>query len=324
MEYRAPVSDIKFLLHEIIGMSDIIALKQFSDFDDQTINAIIDESARFVEATLAPINKVGDAIGAKYHNYVVKMPEQFIKAYELFKQNGWGSLSTPVKFGGQGAPYINSVILGEMINGANMAFGLCPLLTSGVIELLLLHASQEQQDIYLPKLISSQWTGTMCLTESRAGSDLGALTTTAVVNGDHYLISGQKIFITYGEHNLSDNIIHMVLARVKGAPSGSKGISLFIVPKFLPNGKRNDVRALGVEHKLGIHASPTCTMSFGDNKNCIGYLVGEENHGLKYMFTMMNNARLAVASQAIGLADYAFQRAYIYAVERVIVYHTSC
>ncbi len=316
-DYIAPINEVRFLLEEVILIADVLKYSKYNDFSADLIYSVLEEAGKFVGKELASLNKIGDRNPAKYVNGQVEMPAEFIKAYRDFSNNGWNSLVAPTEFGGQGLPFFAYTAISEMVYGANMAFGLCPLLTNGAVELILAHASLAQQQKYLPNMISGNWTGTMCLTETGAGSDLGAIKTSAVKKDDHYLISGQKIFITYGEHNLTENIIHMVLARVVGAESGVAGISLFIVPKFLDGNIRNDVKALGIEHKLGIHASPTCIMGFGENNNCIGYLVGKENEGLKYMFTMMNNARLSVALEAIGVADYAYKQAALYADERV-------
>ncbi|MEJ2016546.1 MAG: acyl-CoA dehydrogenase, partial [Limibacillus sp.] len=252
----------------------------------------------------------------------VRTPKGFAEAYGQFVEGGWNALPFDPDYGGQGLPWTLGSALAEMWNSANMAFALCPLLTQGAVELLQAHGSEEQKDSYLPRLISGEWTGTMNLTEPQAGTDVGAVKTRAKPNGDHYLITGQKIYITYGEHDFTDNIIHMVLARTPGAPAGSKGISLFIVPKFLPKedgtpGTRNDLRCVSIEHKLGINGSPTCVMAYGDSGGAVGYLIGEENRGMEYMFTMMNNARLTVGLQGVAIAERAYQQALHYARDRV-------
>jgi alkylation response protein AidB-like acyl-CoA dehydrogenase len=265
-----------------------------------------------------PVNEVGDRQPAKLSEGNVVTPPGYKEAYLAFIESGWSSVPFDPAYGGQGLPWLVSSTLSEMWSSTNMAFALCPLLTQGSIELLSSHGNDAQKQAYLPKLISGQWTGSMCLTEPQAGSDVGALTTKAVKQGDHYRISGQKIYITYGDHDLTDNIIHMVLGRCADAPEGSKGISLFIVPKVLENGDKNDVKVLSLEHKMGIHGSPTAVMAFGDGGDgAIGYLVGEENKGLRYMFTMMNNARLAVAIEGLACIESAFQQASAYANERV-------
>lgn len=316
-EYQAPVQDIRFILHEVLMLDTLLRYPAFSSISVEVIDAVLEGAAIFMNEKLAPLNRSGDKEGAKYKEAMVIMPTGFKEVYQEFSAQGWNSVPFDPAYGGQGLPWIVATAVGEMISGANMAFGLCPLLTQGAIETISHHGSKAQQETYLPKLIAGEWTGTMCLTEPQAGSDLGAITTAAIKKGEHYLIKGQKIFITYGEHDMAQNIIHMVLARVQGAPVGTKGISLFIVPKYLADGTRNDVKAISIEHKLGIHASPTCVMAFGEQDQCIGYLVGEEHQGLKYMFTMMNNARLAVGVEGVGVAENAVQQAEHYAMERV-------
>ncbi|MCE3233112.1 MAG: acyl-CoA dehydrogenase [Rickettsiaceae bacterium] len=316
-DYHPPLEDIKFILNEVLGLDNVLKLDKFSGFSGDLVDAILTEAARFAAEKLAPLNATGDKQGcSKAHDGIIETPEGFKQAYAEFVANGWNSVPFPQEEGGQGLPWLVSVAISEMWSGANMAFALCPLLTQGSVDLLLHHGSAEQKEKYLKKLISGEWTGTMCLTEAKAGSDVGAVKTTATKSGDHYLIKGQKIFITYGEHDLTGNIIHMVLAKTPGAPAGVKGISLFIVPKILEDGKRNDVWAISIEHKLGIHASPTAVLNFGDNEGAIGYLIGEENRGLNYMFTMMNNARLAVGIEGIAIAENSYQKALLYANER--------
>ncbi len=316
-EYQAPIEEIMFLLQEVLDYKSLINIDKFKDFNDDLVAAVLNEAAKFSGGKLAPLNIVGDKEGCKITDSKVKTPSGFKDVYREFVENGWNSVPFEPEFGGQGFPKLIATAISEMWSGANMAFGLCPLLTQGSVELLLHHGSVPQKEKYLRNLISGNWTGTMCLTEPQAGSDVGAVTTSAVKNGDHYLIKGQKIFITYGEHDFTDNIIHMVLARVKGAPEGVKGISLFIVPKILDDGKRNDLKAVSIEHKMGIHASPTAVMSFGDNAGAVGYLVGAEGDGLKAMFTMMNNARLSVAIEGIAVAENSYQKSWNYANERV-------
>ena len=268
-----------------------------------------------------PLNRTGDRQGARLEGDRVIMPDGFRAAYEAYRQTGWNSVPFDPAFGGQGLPWLLAFAVQEMWQSANMAFGLCPLLNQGAVEAIQAHGSAEQKALYLPKLISGEWTGTMNLTEGQAGSDLGQIRTKAVRDGGHYRLSGQKIYITYGEHDLAENIVHMVLARIEVAPAGVKGISLFIAPKFLPDGVRNDLACVSIEHKLGIHASPTCTMQFGDvsgdRNGAIAWLVGEENRGLEYMFTMMNNARLSVGLQGVAIAERAYQQALDYARGRV-------
>ncbi len=333
--YNAPLDEIRFLLYQCLDVEKILEMCS-SGIGADVVDAILEEAAKFAKNELAPLNQVGDKEGCKFNDGEVKTPTGFKEAYRKFVASGWNSVPFSLEYGGQGLPWLVAIAISEMWNGANMAFGLCPLLTQGAVESLTHHGSTEQKDKYLAKLISGEWTGTMCLTEPQAGSDLAAIRTTAVKNGDHYLIKGQKIFITYGEHDFADNIIHMVLARLPSAPEGVKGISLFIVPKLLEGlgtgglglGKEmpspithhptpNDLKAISIEHKLGIHASPTAIMSFGDNGGAIGYLVGEENNGLKYMFTMMNNARLSVGVEGLGISESSYQQALAYANERV-------
>lgn len=311
MSYTPPVKDMLFVLNDLLGFSH-------DDLDSETIEAVLDEAAKLSRDVLAPINHDGDEHGAKLQGDNVTTAPGFKDAYNAYRDGGWNAVPFPDEYGGQGLPWSLAFPVQEMWQGANMSFGLCPLLNQGAIEAILSHGSDEQKEKYLPKLISGEWTGTMNLTEPAAGSDLGLLRTKAADNGDGtYRISGQKIYITYGEHDLADNIIHLVLARIEGAPEDVKGISLFIVPKFLDDGARNDVRCTGLEHKLGIHASPTCTMQFGDQGGATGYLVGEAHQGLKYMFTMMNNARLSVGLQGVAIAEAAYQKAAEYAAERV-------
>lgn len=321
MSYNAPVKDIAFVLNHVVGLADIAKLSGFEDASPDLVDAILDESAKFTGDVLAPLNSIGDQQGSQWQDGQVSTPTGWKEAYTQFVENGWGSLSFSPEFGGQGLPMAVSAAVQEMWHSANMSFGLCPLLTQGAVDAIEHHASDELKARYLPKMVEGVWSGTMNLTEPQAGSDLAAVRTRAEPAGDHYLISGQKIYITYGEHDLTDNIIHLVLARLPDAPEGVKGISLFIVPKFLINddgslGERNDVNCVSIEHKLGIHASPTCVMSYGDNDGAIGYLVGEENNGLMYMFTMMNQARHAVGVEGYGIAERAYQKALEYAKDR--------
>ncbi|MFK7852966.1 MAG: acyl-CoA dehydrogenase [Granulosicoccus sp.] len=321
MTYTAPVKDITFVLNNVVGLSDIAQLQGFEDASPDLVEAILDESAKFTADVLAPLNWVGDQQGSQWQAGEVTTPDGWKAAYSQFIENGWGSLSFSPEFGGQGLPMTVSAAVQEMWHSANMSFGLCPLLTQGAVDAIEVHASEELKQRYLPNMVEGTWSGTMNLTEPQAGSDLAAVRTKAEPSGDHYLISGQKIYITYGEHDLTENIIHLVLARLPDAPEGVKGISLFIVPKFLINddgsiGERNDVNCVSIEHKLGIHASPTCVMSYGDKGGAVGYLVGKEHHGLMYMFTMMNQARHAVGVEGYGIAERAYQKAVSYARDR--------
>ncbi|PLX36320.1 MAG: acyl-CoA dehydrogenase [Hyphomicrobiales bacterium] len=322
MSYNAPVADISFTLKQIVGLSEELQKDRFGDLSDDLVDAIIEEAGKFAGEEIAPLNRVGDTVGAKFADGKVTMPEGWSRVYDAWAEAGWASVAGPVDYGGQGLPQTLAMATLEMWNSASMAFALGPTLTSGAIEAIDAHASDELKDIYLAKLVSGEWMATMNLTEPQAGSDLNALRARAERAGDGtYRIFGQKIFISYGEHDLTDNIIHLVLARLPDAPAGTRGISLFLVPKFLVNedgsiGARNDAVCASVEHKLGIHSSPTCTMIYGDNGGAIGWLVGEENRGLACMFTMMNNARLAVGIQGVALAEGAFQKALTFAEER--------
>ncbi|MCF8479397.1 MAG: acyl-CoA dehydrogenase [Rhodospirillum sp.] len=324
--YRAPISDMTAAL-TVAGMDDIAALPGYEDASDDMVTAILEEAGKLAGGILAPLNAPGDRQGCSIsEDGAVTTPDGFPAAYQQFVEGGWNGVPFDPDFGGQGLPLLLGTALFEMWQAANMSFGLCPMLTVGSIELLTHHGSKEQKATWLPKLISGEWTGTMNLTEPQAGSDLAAVRTKATPAPDLgqgiYRIQGGKIFITHGDHDMSANIVHMVLARLSDAPPGIKGISLFIVPKFLLNnagepGEHNDLRAVSLEHKLGIHASPTCVMAFGDKGGAIGYLVGEENRGIEYMFTMMNNARLAVGVQGVGIAERATQAAVDYARGRV-------
>lgn len=322
-QYRAPIRHMGFTLDHIIGYGEVAALPAFAEAGREVAEAVLQEAGRFASDILDPLRRVGDLEASVLENGVVKTPEGFREAYAQYVEAGWNSLSADADYGGQGLPFVLAAAMMEMFTSANMAFALCPMLGQGAVEALVAHGDDAIRSRYIPKLISGEWSGTMNLTEPQAGSDLGALRTRATPRGDGtYLIEGQKIFITWGEHDMAENIVHLVLARLPDAPEGTKGISLFIVPKFLLNedgtpGQRNDLRVVSLEHKLGIHASPTCVMSFGDNGNCIGYLVGEENKGMRFMFTMMNHARVNVGIQGISQAELAFQQAYEYARERI-------
>lgn len=321
MSYSAPVRDIEFMLNKVVGLDDVAALPGFEEATPDLVGAILEESAKFTSEVLAPLNRVGDEQGSTWSDDGVTTPDGWKDAYKQFCENGWGALSFEPEYGGQGMPMCVSAAVQEMWHSSNMSFGLCPLLTQGAVDALHHHASDEMKERYITRMVEGTWTGTMNLTEPQAGTDLAAIRTKAEPDGDHYRISGQKIYITYGEHDMSDNIIHLVLARLPDAPEGVKGISLFVVPKFLVNddgslGERNDVKCVSIEHKLGIHASPTCVMSYGDNDGAIGYLVGKEHHGLMYMFTMMNQARHAVGVEGYAIAAGAYQKALAYAKDR--------
>ena len=322
MTYRAPISDMRFsMLHEA-GLAQGLAAGLYPELEGGTLDATLTEAAKLAENLLAPLNRVGDLQGAKLDGDVVQTAPGWPAAYRQWREGGWGAVAAPVEHGGMGLPVLVNAACAEMWNAANMAFALCPMLTGGAIDALEAHGSESLKTHYLEKVVSGEWTGTMNLTEPQAGSDLNALRTRAERQADGtFKIFGSKIFITYGEHDLTDNIVHMVLARLPDAPPGTRGISLFLVPKFLVNedgslGPRNDVHCVGLEHKLGIHASPTCTLAFGDHGGAIGFLVGEENKGLACMFTMMNNARLNVGIQGVAIADRATQQAIAYALER--------
>ena len=321
-DYTAPLADMRFALEEIAGIGEIARLPGCEQASPDLVEAILEEAGKLASGVLAPLNRIGDKEGSRLENGVVRTPEGFKEAYRQYVEGGWNALPFEPEHGGQGLPMVLATAVLEMWNAANMGFALCPLLNVGAVEALTAHGTEEQKRIYLPKLISGEWTGTMNLTEPQAGSDVGALRTRAAREGSHYRITGQKIFITYGEHDMAANIVHLVLARLPDAPQGTRGISLFLVPKFLVNadgslGARNDVRCVSLEHKLGIHASPTCVMSFGDDGGAVGYLVGEEGRGLSYMFTMMNNARLSVGIQGLAIAERAYQQAATFAKTRV-------
>lgn len=317
MTYRAPVSDIVFTMRHVAGLDRAIADGLYGDLSADLAQTILEEAGRFANDVIAPLNREGDKHGATLKDGAVTTAPGWKAAYKAWSEAGWNALPGPVDYGGQGLPTLLNSACVEMWNSASMAFGIGPVLTMGGIEALGAHASEELKSRYLEKLVSGEWTATMNLTEPQAGSDLAALRSRAEPAGDGtYRITGQKIFITYGEHDLTDNIIHLVLARLPDAPAGTRGISLFLVPKVLPDGTRNDVRCHSIEHKLGIHASPTCTMIFGDDGGAVGWLIGEENRGLACMFTMMNNARLAVGLQGVAIAERAYQQALGYASER--------
>ncbi|MFT4796902.1 MAG: alkylation response protein AidB-like acyl-CoA dehydrogenase [Candidatus Azotimanducaceae bacterium] len=322
-EYIAPTKDMNFVLNEIVGLDSLSRQPGFEECSSELVETVLDEAAKFASGVLSPLNTVGDLIGSKIVDGQVRETSGFSEAYQQFVDGGWNSLASTPEYGGTGLPECVGLATTEMWSAANTSFGLCPLLSQGAIEAVFSHANQELRDTYLAKLISGEWTGTMNLTESQAGSDLAAIRTKAERDGDHYLIKGTKIFITWGDHQMAENIIHLVLARTSDAPEGVHGISLFIVPKKMVTAsgeiaQRNNVRAISVEHKMGIHGSPTCVMEFGsDEAGAMGYLVGEENRGLSYMFTMMNHARLCVGVQGVALSDRAYQKAVAYASGRV-------
>ncbi len=321
-EYIAPVRDMQFVIKELAGLEAITALPGCGEVTGELVDAVLAEAGKFATGVLSPLNASGDETGCKWHDGVVTTPPGFKEAYRKYREGGWPALPGDPAFGGQGLPHVLSHPVSEIWNGANMAFCLGPMLTNGSVIALSKHGTEEQQRLYLQKLVSGEWMGTMNLTEPQAGSDLAAVRTRAVPEGDHYRLYGTKIFITYGEHDWTDNIIHLVLARTPTAPEGVKGISMFIVPKVLVNadgslGARNDVKCVSIEHKLGIHASPTAVLAYGDKDGAVGFLFGQENRGLEYMFTMMNCARLEVGIEGIGLSERAYQRALAYAKDRV-------
>ncbi|MBN9598978.1 MAG: acyl-CoA dehydrogenase [Afipia sp.] len=322
MTYRAPLIDMLLSLHHGAGLLAAAEAGHYNDYDADMTAAVIEEAGRFAADRLAPLNRVGDQTGVTLADGHVTTPPGWADAYRTWAEAGWNGISSPESFGGQGLPLAVHAICNEIWSAANISFGLCPLLTSGAIEALAAHGSEALRTRYLPHLVAGTWTGTMQLTEPQAGSDVGALRTRAEKQPDgSYRLFGSKIFITYGDHDMTENIVHLVLARLPGAPAGTRGITLFLVPKFLVNedgslGARNDIVASGIEHKLGMHASPTCTMSLGDHGGAVGYLIGEENKGMACMFTMMNQARLNVGIEGVGIADRAFQQALAYAQER--------
>ncbi len=323
MSYTAPLKDMAFVMNELAGLDAISALPGCEDATPETAEAVLEENARFCSEVVAPLNWAGDLQPSSWKDGVVTTTKGFKEAFKAFGEAGWQGVQHPVEFGGQGLPKLLATPCIEMLNSANLSFALCPLLTDGAIEALMTAGSPQQKDLYLEKLISGKWTGTMNLTEPQAGSDLALVRSRAVPSGDGtFKIFGTKIYITYGEHDMAENIVHLVLARTPDAPEGVKGISLFVVPKFLVHadgslGARNDVHCVSIEHKLGIKASPTAVLQFGDHGGAIGTLVGEENRGLEYMFIMMNAARFAVGMQGIAVAERAYQKAVQYAKDRV-------
>ncbi len=317
--YTAPLKDMRFVLNELAGLAEVAKLPGYEEATPETVDAILEEASKFASEVLDPLNYSGDQEGSSWKDGVVTTPKGFKQAYKQYVEGGWGALPFEPEWGGQGLPKLVGTAVEEILTASNMSFSLCPLLTQGAIHALELCGAESLKKTFLPKMTAGAWTGTMNLTEPQAGSDLALVRTKAVREGDHYRISGQKIFITYGEHDLAENIVHLVLARTPEAPEGVKGISLFIVPKFLVKpdgtlGERNGAKCASIEHKLGIHASPTAVMVFD---NAVGYLVGEENKGLAYMFIMMNAARFSVGLEGVAIAERAFQRALAYAKERL-------
>ena len=327
-DYSAPLDDIRFVLRHIAKLGEVADLEGYEHADVETVEGVLDECARFMEEVIAPLNRVGDLQGSVHdpETLEVRTPDGFIEAYKAYVDAGWGGVPFPEAYGGGNFPWLVGIAMQELMTASNEAFSMAPLLTQGAIDAIIAHGDETQKETYLPKMVSGEWTGTMNLTEPEAGSDVGALRTKAVPNpnGDgSFLISGQKIFISFGEHDMADQIVHLVLARLPDAPPGTKGISLFIVPKFLLNddgtpGEKNDVTCVSIEHKMGIKASPTCVLAYGDNSDgAVGYLIGGENKGMRAMFTMMNQARLSVGLQGLAVGDRAYQDARQYAMERV-------
>jgi len=323
-DYRTPLADIRFTLRHIVDFAALADLEGFEHAEPDLVDGLLEEAARFFEQVVAPTNRDGDKVGSQRNDDgSVTAAPGLKEAYRLYVEAGWGGVGFPEAYGGGDFPWTLSLAIQEMLTTANMAFSLCPLLTQGAIDALIHHGNEIQREIYLEKMISGEWSGTMNLTESQAGSDVGALTTRAVPRDDgSWAITGQKIFITWGEHDMADNIIHLVLARTPDSPPGTKGISLFIVPKFLVNddgtlGERNDVTCVSIEHKLGIHASPTCVMGYGDGDGAIGWMIGEESAGMKAMFTMMNMARLSVGLEGLAVSERAYQQALSFSHERL-------
>jgi 3-(methylthio)propanoyl-CoA dehydrogenase len=320
--YRAPVRDMRFVLEELLGAGSLSASPKLADYSNELAHTVLEEAARFAQTVLDPLNRPGDTAGARWTEQGVVTAPGFREAYRKFVEGGWPQLGADPEYGGQRTPRVLAMAVAEFWASANLAFKLGPMLTHGAAHALDLCGSAVQKQLYLRHMVRGEWSGTMVLTEAQAGSDLGQVRTRATPEDDHYRLFGQKIFITWGDHDLTDNTIHMVLARIDGAPPGVKGISLFIVPKVLVNadgslGARNDVRCLSIEHKLGIHASPTCVLAFGERSGAVGYLVGQPGHGLEYMFIMMNSARLSVGSEGYAVGERAFQRALDWARTRV-------
>ncbi|RZM00963.1 MAG: acyl-CoA dehydrogenase, partial [Sphingomonas sp.] len=323
MPFTPPVAEQRFVLDTVVRLPDLAATDRFAAASDDVVEAVLEGAGQFAAGEWAPLSRIGDTVGAKWTKDGVVMPAGYAQAYRDYVEGGWGTIGAPEEWGGQGLPFALQTAVLETLGGANMGFALCPTLTVGAIEALHHHGSPEQQAAYLPRLSTGEWTGTMNLTEPQAGSDVGALRATATPRGDGtWSIKGTKIYISFGDHDMAPNIVHLVLARTPGAPAGTKGISLFLVPKYRLNtdgtpGDFNDVRVVSIEHKMGLHASPTCVLSFGDNDDCVGELIGAELGGIRAMFTMMNNARLNVGLQGVQVAEGATQGAVTYALDRV-------
>ena len=322
-EYAAPLKDMQFVLKHVVGLDQVNTLPGWDEVTEDVVDAILEEAGKLAGEVLSPLNSTGDRSGAQYRDGVVTMPPGFKDAYWQYVKAGWNNIMSPPEFGGQGLPHLVATPVEEMWGASNLAFKLCPMLTQGAIEAISHVGPDELRKRFLPKMVSGEWTGTMNLTEPQAGSDLSLVRTKATPQPDGtYRLKGQKIFITYGEHDYTENIIHLVLARIDGAPEGVKGISLFVVPKFIPDadgspGARNDVKCVSIEHKLGIHASPTAVMLYGEREGAVGYLVGEAHRGLEYMFIMMNAARLSVGLEGVAVAERAYQRALAWSRERM-------
>ncbi len=324
-DYRAPTTDMRFTMEHVVGLDDLIGLERFAHVDRDLLVGVLDEAGRFTSEVIAPLARVGDTVGSvRNPDGTVTTPPGYQEAYKQFVDAGWPAAGFPEEIGGGGLPWGVAVAVQEMVKSSDLGFSLCPMLTYGAVDMLAQHASEEQRATFLGKLVTGEWSGTMVLTESQAGSDVGALITKATPADDGtYRITGTKIFITWGEHDLTENVIHIVLARTPDAPTGTKGISCFIVPKFLVDsdgsiGERNDLTCVSIEEKIGIHSSPTCVLSFGDEgEGAVGYLIGEENQGMRYMFTMMNEARLSVGIEGLSLSERAYQQAAAYALERI-------
>jgi 3-(methylthio)propanoyl-CoA dehydrogenase len=323
MAFTAPVAEQLFVLKHITGIDALAGHNRFADATPDMVEAIVEGIGAFAAGEFAPLNRIGDTVGARLVNGTVVMPDGFVPAYKAYVANGWGSINAPADFGGQGLPFSLATVALDSLGAANMAFALCPILSVGAIEAINHHGTDAQKATFLPKLSTGEWTGTMNLTEPQAGSDVGALKSTATPRGDGtYQIKGTKIYISFGDHDMADNIVHLVLARTPDAPAGTKGISLFLVPKYqvAPDGslgKANDIKVVSIEHKMGINASPTCVLAFGDEGDCVGELIGPEFGGMRAMFTMMNNARLNVGLQGVQIAEGATQKAIWFASERV-------
>ncbi|WP_375270614.1 acyl-CoA dehydrogenase [Sphingomonas sp.] len=318
MAFTAPVSEQRFVLDTVARIGELAETNRFAAATPDVIDAVLEGAAQFAAGEWAPLNRVGDTVGARWTPEGVVMPDGYREAYQAYVAGGWGTIGVSEEHGGQGLPFVVQAAVLETLGSANMGFALCPTLTVGAIEAIEHHGTPEQQATYLPKLATGEWTGTMNLTEPQAGSDVGALRATAVPRGDGtFAIKGTKIYISFGDHDMADNIVHLVLARTPDAPVGTRGISLFLVPKVRAGGSLNDVRVVSIEHKMGLHASPTCVLSFGDHDDCVGELIGPEFGGMRAMFTMMNNARLNVGLQGVQVAEAATQKAVDYARERV-------